>query len=203
MVTSTIKKASLMAATGVAIGTLGLTLAKPAHALGFTGSYAPANFTLVNNNANGSVNTSGAPASISITGGDNGSFQPGSTTFFTTAAAAGLVSFDWNYITQDVDGPNFDPFGYVLNGFFTQLTNDDGADSQFGTASFNVALGDIFGFEVQTVDNAFGGATATISNFNAPEPIPTPALLPGLVGLGVAALRKRKGEALAKASEEA
>jgi hypothetical protein len=112
-----------------------------------------------------------------------------------------LVSFNWNYSTQDA--PFYDPFGFNLNGIFTQLTNSFGAQSQFGTASFNVALGDTFGFEVQTIDNVVGSATATISNFSAPEPIPTPALLPGLIGMGVAALRKRKGEALAEASEEA
>jgi hypothetical protein len=171
--------------------------------MGFTDSYAPANFSLTNSNADGFVNTSGAPASISITGGDNGSSSFGSTKFFTTAAAAGLVSFDWNYSTQDAQ--SFDPFGFNLNGIFTQLTNSFGAQSQFGTASFNVALGDTFGFEVQTIDNIFGRATVTISNFNAlaPTPIPTPALLPGLIGMGVAALRQRKGEALAEASEEA
>jgi hypothetical protein len=175
--------------------------------MGFTDSYAPANFSLTNSNADGFVNTSGAPASISITGGDNGSSSFGSTKFFTTAAAAGLVSFDWNYSTQDAQSfdPSFDPFGFNLNGVFTQLTNSFGAQSQFGTASFNVALGDTFGFEVQTIDNIFGRATVTISNFNAlaPTPIPTPALLPGLIGMGVAALRQRKGEALAEASEEA
>jgi hypothetical protein len=37
-------------------------------------------------------------------------------------------------------------------------------------------------------------ATLYVAN-NPPTPVPTPALLPGLVGLGVAALRKRKGEA--------
>lgn len=203
MVTSTITKASLMAAAGLAIGTLSLTLAEPAHALGFTGPYAPINFTLENNNADGFVDTSGAPASISITGGNQGGGGFGSTTFLTTAPGAGQVSFDWLYNTLDADGPSFDPFGYILNGFFTQLTDNAGANSQSGTASFNVLLGDIFGFEVQTTDNIAGRATATISNFSAPEPIPTPALLPGLIGLGAAALRKRKGEALAEVSEEA
>lgn len=34
-----------------------------------------------------------------------------------------------------------------------------------------------------------------ISVFKSATPVPTPALLPGLIGMGVAALRKRKGEA--------
>ena len=40
----------------------------------------------------------------------------------------------------------------------------------------------------------FDGTPAT-----APTAVPTPALLPGLIGLGVAALRKRKAEAASKA----
>ena len=44
-------------------------------------------------------------------------------------------------------------------------------------------------YEVQ-----FDGTPAT-----APTAVPTPALLPGLIGLGVAALRKRKAEAASKA----
>lgn len=44
--------------------------------------------------------------------------------------------------------------------------------------------------------------TAFKASFTSSAAIPTPALLPGLIGMGVATLRKRKGEALAEASEE-
>lgn len=194
MTTSTLVKTSLMVAAGATIGGFSLALSEPAHALGFTTPYAPANFTLTNTNADGSVDTSGVPNSIELIGGNNGSGLFGSTSYLTTAATAGLVSFNWNYLTRDLDGPSWDPFGYILNGVFTQLTANAGPDNQSGFVSFNVALGDSFGFEVRTVDNRFGRASATISNFNV-QAIPTPALLPGLIGLGLGALRKRKGQA--------
>ncbi|QZZ22774.1 PTPA-CTERM sorting domain-containing protein [Leptothermofonsia sichuanensis E412] len=193
MTTSTLVKTSLMVAAGATIGGFSLALSEPAHALGFTTPYAPANFTLTNTNADGSVDTSGVPNSITITGGDNGSFTFGLTDYVTTATTAGLVSFNWNYGTRD-SSPFWDPFGYIVNGVFTQLTNSAGPTIQNGSVSFNVALGDSFGFRIRTVDNLAGRASATISNFNV-QAIPTPALLPGLIGLGLGALRKRKGQA--------
>ena len=199
MTLSILKKTSLMVAAGATLGALSMALSEPAHALGFADSYAPANFSLTNTNADGFVDTSGAPGSISIAGGDNSTGLSGITRFLTTAAGTGLVSFDWGYSTQDPPAV-YDPFGYSLNGTFFQLT-DSTLEGQSGSASFNVVLGDIFGFEVQTDDNVFGRGSATISNFSAPTAIPTPALLPGLIGLGVAALRKRKAEAVEQASE--
>lgn len=173
-----------------------MPLAESAHAAGFVAPYAPANFTLTNNNADGSVNTAGAPASITLTGGDNGN-GAGTTRYLTTAAAAGAVSFDWLYTSTDSRG--FDDFGYLLNGTFTQLADTSG---QTGFATFGVNAGDSFGFQVYTVDNILGRGSATITNFNGPV-VPTPALLPGLIGMGVAAWRRRKAEAQAGLTEEA
>lgn len=193
---SNIKKLSIIAAGATC---LSVSAMNPAHAMGFTGSYAPSNFTLTNNNADGSVDTSGSPASISLAGGDNGSGF-GQTSYLVDAVGAGLVSFKWDYFSRDRDGATFDPFGYLLNGSFSQLTQGS-LSSQTGLASFAVKAGDQFGFAVQTTDNAFGRAGVQISNFNAPTAIPTPALLPGLVGLGFGVLRKRKAAAMALKAE--
>ncbi|MDX2240853.1 MAG: PTPA-CTERM sorting domain-containing protein [Leptolyngbyaceae cyanobacterium bins.302] len=46
------------------------------------------------------------------------------------------------------------------------------------------------------------GSTGTSLSLDV-EAIPTPALLPGLVGFGIAALRKRKGEAVTATESEA
>jgi len=93
----------------------------------------------------------------------------------------------------------------VLNGIFNQITNDNDG-YQEGLTSFNVTAGDSFGFQINTVDNYQGRASATISNFNGPtgDPtvVPTPALIPGLIGMGVAAWRKRQAEAEAGVTEE-
>jgi hypothetical protein len=90
--------------------------------------------------------------------------------------------FDWNYST--LDEPFFDPFDSLLNGNFTQLTNNGGGSPQNGTYMFNVLAGDIFGFRVATVDNIGGRATATISNFKAPTPVPEPTSVISLLALG-------------------
>ncbi|MFM6321705.1 MAG: PEP-CTERM sorting domain-containing protein [Microcystis panniformis] len=172
------------------VTTVSLTLAAASGAsaatvFGFQGPYAPINWTFTNSNADGSVNTGGAPASISLTGGDNGSDNFGTTDYTTTAAAAGTVTFDWDYSTADIDGPFFDRFGYLLNGSFTQVTNNGGGVVQNGTSTFNVLAGDSFGFRIFTTDNISGRGSVTISNFSAPIPEPSTVLsLLALGGLG-------------------
>jgi hypothetical protein len=175
--------------TAMTVTTVSLTLAAASSAsaatvFGFQSPYAPINWTLTNSDADGFVDTTGAPASISLTGGDNGSDDPGTTDYTTTAAAAGTVTFDWNYSTAN--GSAFwDPFGYLLNGSFTQVTNNGGGVVQNGTSTFNVLAGDSFGFRIFTVDNIFGRASVTISNFSAPIPEPSTVLsLLVLGGLG-------------------
>jgi hypothetical protein len=162
--------------------------------VGFQGPYDPANWTLTTNGGNGSVDTSGAPASVILAGSNTGSFSQIFTDFTTLAVGDGLVSFSWNYETFDT-GPNWDPFGYLLDGVFTQLTDDSGAQTQSGSASFSVLAGQTFGFRVNSVDDTSGRAQSTISSFEAPSAaIPEPgtwaaaALLAG----GAAFMRWRK-----------
>jgi hypothetical protein len=165
------------------VTTVSLTLAAASGASaatvsGFQTPYAPINWTLTNSNADGFVNTSGAPASISLTGGNNGSGSSGTTDYTTTAAAAGTVTFNWNYSTTD-DDVAFDPFGYLLNGSFIKVTNDGGNVVQNGTSTFNVLAGDSFGFRIFTNDNTSGRGSVTISSFSAPGPMaPPPTSVP-------------------------
>jgi len=153
--------------------------------LGFQDAYAPSNWTLTLDNSDGVVNTSNAPNSISIISGNNGSGNLGNTDYTIKAVADGFVSFDWSFTTQDSDGPVWDPFGYLLNGNFTQLTDNNGGLSQSGFASFNVVLGDTFGFRANTRDNLFGASTTKIGNFSAPASVPEPSLILGLIGIGI------------------
>ena len=159
--------------------------------VGFQGPYAPANWTLTTNGGDGSVVTLGAPTSITLIGNDNG---VGANTDFTTLAAGdGLVSFSWDYST--VDGPNWDPFGYLLGGVFTQLTDDSGAQTQSGTASFSVLAGQTFGFRVNSVDGTFGPAQSIISSFevgSAAIPEPGTWAAAALLAGGAAFMRWRK-----------
>ena len=164
--------------------------------MGFQGLYDPSNFTLDNFDANGFVDTSNAPNSILLRGGNNQSGNSGQTSYTTVAAAAGTVMFDFNYDSFNVDGPEFDPFGVILNGMFTQLTIDSGSDAQNGMFSFNVAQGDIFGFAIQTVDNLLGPSQVIISSFKAPAPgvtTPEPASLFSMIAMGgLGLILKRK-----------
>ncbi len=183
--------AKKIASIGLAGATLGLA-ANPAQALTqFAGYYAPANWTQ-SIQGDGSISTGDAPASISLSGADDGSSINQNTDFTIAAPLAGTVSFDWAYSTAE--GPVFDPFGYILNGGFAQLTDNGGGQVQSGSASFSVLAGDVFGFRQNSIDSIFGRASTTISNFNAPA---APGPLP-LLGAGAAfgwsrQLRRRIG----------
>ncbi|WP_295881850.1 PEP-CTERM sorting domain-containing protein [uncultured Thiohalocapsa sp.] len=154
----------------------------------FTGPYDVANWTILAE-GNGSVDTSGAPDLVTLIGSNSGTGNPLNVDFVITAIRNAAIEFDWSYITQDLDGPVFDPFGYVVNGVFTRLTDNTGPDSQSGHGKFYVEEGDIFGFRQATVDDLFGGATTEISNFKV-IPAPASAILL-LAGLGALALRRR------------
>jgi len=143
---------------------------------GFAGTYAPPNWTqlIVQD---GSVDTTNAPTSITVIGSDNNySGLAGQTDFTIAAPSAGTVSFDWQFTTADPPA-QYDPFGYLLNGSFFQLTNDSIAD-QSGSATFAVLPGDTFGFSQRSVDSLNGRAQTVISNFVAPAGAPTSAPAP-------------------------
>jgi hypothetical protein len=174
--------------------------ANPAQALTqFAGDYAPANWTQ-SIEGDGSISTGGAPGSIVLTGADDDSFTTNNTAFTIASPAAGTVSFNWAYYSLDAWASE-DPFGYLLNGVYTGLT--DGSDSltQSGSASFSVLAGDLFGFRQWSSWSIGGRAATTISNFNGPLATRGTASVPGplpLLGAGAAfgwsrQLRRRIG----------
>jgi len=180
----------------VAAGLLSSAGTTQAAIVGFQGPYAPVNWTLTTNGGDGSVNTSGAPGSITLVGSNNG--EGNFTDFTTLAVGDGLVSFSWDYFTFD-SYALYDPFGYLRNGTFTILTADfSGNRNQSGSASFSVLAGETFGFRAATVDGSGDLALATITSFEAPgggAAVPEPgtwaaaALLAG--GAAFARWRKR------------
>ena len=133
----------------------------------FVENYAIANWSLSNTNADGSVNTTGAPASIALTSGNNGSNASGDTNYTITVATTGTISFSWSYSTDD--GPDFDYPSVIVNGVPTLFTgyNQSGASNQSGSMTVNVIAGQSFAFNMHTLDNTFGPATVVISNFAA------------------------------------
>ncbi len=137
---------------------------------GFTGHYQPSLWTVVHINGDaGSVNTGGAPGSITIQGSNNLSSNPSEIRYQNLIPCDGTLSFDWSYSTTDVN-TLWDPMGYYLNGTYHQLTINGGPLSQSGSVSIPVSNGDVFSFSINTLDN-YGGASTTInSNFSAPVP---------------------------------
>ncbi len=160
----------------------------------FSGYYDISNWT-VTDNAGGTVDTSTAPASITLYSGQTG---VGGDTFFTiTAPSAETISFNWSYVTNDFTGISaFDPFGYVINGQVTTLTNDlqyltaNPSPDQSGTAVFNVNAGDVFGFDANTFDGYGGGAVTVVSAFSA-APIPGAVWLFGSAITGLSCVSRR------------
>lgn len=168
LITAPLLKISLATVATVAVLT---SLPSKVMAIGFTGNYDPTNWNAVSNtNADGSVDTTAAPTSIDLIGGNDNSGLSGTTdwTITITAAGAGNLSFDWSYFLADASGK--DAAGYLYNGIFTQLSSTDG---EFNTSPVTLTLntGDTFGFRMSTVDNKGGIGALTVSNFNV-QPVP-------------------------------
>lgn len=166
----------------------------------FVGEYAVSNWT--QSLDGGTIDLSGAPNSITLTSSDvnadgDGDFPSSSTDFTIASTADGVVSFDWFYTTTDIDGSTFDPFGWILNGIFTQLSVNELFGTQSGLTTFNVLAGDIFGFSQRATDSDLGSAFTRISNFSAPAvvPIPAAAWLFGSALLGFFGFSRKKSKA--------
>ena len=139
----------------------------------FSGGYDPANWTTTNTGcASGSVDASGAPSSVAITGAEvPGGCGASLITYSNSGGYCGTICFDWAFSTSDCDGPSFDPFGYMVNGVGTQLTDNGGSNNQSGTTCVTVNPGDVFAFYIFSVDTYCGSATTVVSNFSGPDAV--------------------------------
>jgi subtilisin-like proprotein convertase family protein len=109
-----------------------------------------------------------APSAIELTGSNlTPCFNPVADTetdFSLMVSSAVTFDFDWDYFT--LDGPAFDPFGYTVDGVYTELTNPGGSNSQSGSASVSLTAGQTFSFRAYTFDNTCGGSVTQIMNFS-------------------------------------
>jgi hypothetical protein len=131
--------------------------------------------------SNVTVNTSNAPSSLFLGFGNpfSGIFER--LDFTAPVAGTGLLSFNWSF-TQT--GPGSEEFGYTVNGVFTSLAVANSASA----TSIAVNAGDVFGFRL--LANYDGNSSVTISNFSAPVPEPSVAVLVVAGALGLMALRE-------------
>lgn len=137
---------------------------------------------------------SAAPSAVTLTGGDFGCNTVtvvNCTVRFTILAQVNEFKFHWDYVTTDLFGPSGDPFGYLINSTFHQLTDDLGSKSQSGDADVFLNASDTFGFVMDCLFCDLGPASATVSGFTA---VPEPGSL-ALFGLALAGLRltRRRG----------
>lgn len=145
----------------------------------FTGYYAPANWSTTHAPATdfGTVNTSGAPASISLTSSNGGNTGPHSVLFTITVPTSGNITFNWSYTTNDAGGAYYDQPEYSINGVTVGVIPGfyqscgycaDGYAPQSGTASIPVLAGQTFSLQITAYDDILGTATVVISNFAGP-----------------------------------
>lgn len=162
----------------------------------FTGPYDPANWTTttVNGNPDQSVSNDGSVAII--TGTDAGSGD--AISYSVTVAANGPFEFDWSYTNLGGDYGSFDYAGFVVDGDFVLLADNDDAlgGPATGSSSLKLSAGQSFSFAVASLDGTLGAGELTISNFNAASAIPEPSslglLAAGTIGGLLAGRRRRK-----------
>jgi T5SS/PEP-CTERM-associated repeat protein/autotransporter-associated beta strand protein len=131
---------------------------------GFTGVFAPENWTFTSGGSPADFAWDATFTSFTFNGSNDGSGQASDTLFTVNLADAYRVSFDWIYSTAD--NPAYDYAGYT-GGTFTQLSVNSAGMVQSGSTSSPVYFGvGPSGFYVSSFDNTFGAASITISNFS-------------------------------------
>jgi hypothetical protein len=152
------------------------------------------------NAPNNQIVASGSNRSLAIIGSNNGGGNPGSVTF-TFSNQLNFFGFQW------ING-NAGGLGNKVVQFFNQgvqignnFTLTPPGTQRYYNFFVEPIAGNTYDFfnEVRLIDPAGSAGNFRIDNVAFRE-IPTPALLPGLVGLGMATIRQRKkADAVAKA----
>jgi hypothetical protein len=182
----------------IAVGmTIAPFSAAQAITIGFNGPYDPSQWitTILGSPSQGSAVFAASHTMLTITGGNSGcvggvaGFLGPCEIDVTTNRPNTAFTFHWDYVTSDVDGPEFDQFGLLLNGGHTLLSNVGGPIHQSGDVS--ISAGTRFGWFVNCTDCTGGVATINITAFTAAVPEPSPLVLLGLSWGAVGIIRRR------------
>lgn len=166
------------------------TMAALALALLFGGANATT-FTLGTDGGNGYL--IGGYPSFSLVGADFPDAEVATlTTYSGIIDADSSLSFAYVYTTNDVDGSDYDPAGYILNGVQYQLSpfNQPQGSSWGGIATVILHVGDSFGWYVSSFDSVLGAGVLTVGP--VPEAETYALLLAGLGLMGVVARRQQR-----------
>lgn len=181
-------------------------------AFGFTGVYAPSNFTFssspsgagdetndldTTNAASGKVILYGPDEALNgLTGNPQAAYSQW--TIGINSSRAGTVSFGWKYYNQFDPTIGNDSGGYVLNGTFVSIVSNDGnlnnTQSSAAPVILNLSQGDSFGFRVSSLTNTGGEGVFTVTDFDfTPQSVPEPLTIFGTgVVLGALPILKKE-----------
>jgi len=196
---------SIALGAAIAATAIGTTAISPAQAASLDGSlqFASTGATAVKisaNTVNLKLSQSGPFSIINATGDFAGvtgapvfkdlilsltSGTLGGGAFFSAAPVASFISG----LALGADPVSFNLTDGIFSGFFTNASNfflGGSFNGEFVSNGITIGAGSIASLS----STSFAGTSGQVAS----TAIPTPALLPGLLGLGVAALRKRKGE---------
>lgn len=160
-------------------------------------------FTFSDGGGNGTGTNLGSPVGafdfgLGLTSNNNGTGGI-YTTWTSVDASNQLITGNWQYATNDVDGSYYDKLGYFIDDVYTTLVqlSVDGIPApafQNGTFSFSVTGGHNYGFYMVATDGVLGSGQGFVVGDVDVAAVPLPAgglLLLGALG-GIAALRRRK-----------
>jgi hypothetical protein len=170
-------------------------------AIGFTPAAALAvTFSFDDGGGNGTFTDLTDPGgffdiAFNMTGSNTGGFSSVVTSYSgpNDGAKPLNVSGQFGYLTNDFDGPEFDPFGYLIDAQQFQLTDDNGPGGQSGIFAFVVNPGEQFGWYIDAIDDQLGAASVTVGADLAPVPLPggLPLALIGFAALaGLVSVRR-------------
>jgi hypothetical protein len=146
------------------------------------------------------------PLFFSLTGGNNGSNEPGFTYFFGTSVTGGTLTFQYNY--SSLDSPGFDAAGYLLGSSMGlvefQLADTDGTSCDSSSVPecsvvLTIDPGQQYGWYVDTFDNLVfpGVLNVTVIAGNGPA-VPEPGgillVFAGFAAIAVIRLRSVRAE---------